>query len=174
MLDLVDKTLHQMPLPVKPSIILMRVLALLVRRNDWRCPLLNNPVSKGFSRITAICDHVLTRLAFQQDLCLGAVMALTRRTLVANIVAVAKLAKVYELPIVLSTVNVKNLGIAPTIAQLVEVLVGIEAFDRTSINAVNHFCPSDKAKGNIGFHVVHLSPVWRVIPQRSTINRYSR
>jgi len=50
-------------------------------------------------------------------------------------VAVAKLAKLYVLPIVLSTVNVKSRGNAPTIRQLAEVLAGIEAFDRTIINA---------------------------------------
>ena len=39
------------------------------------------------------------------------------------------------LPIVLSTVNVKNRGNPPTIHQLADVLTGIEAFDRTTINA---------------------------------------
>jgi nicotinamidase-related amidase len=56
-------------------------------------------------------------------------------TLVANIVAVAKVAQLYELPILLSTVNVKTGRSMPTIRQLAEVLVGIEAFDRTTINA---------------------------------------
>src|SRR6202011_260341 len=55
--------------------------------------------------------------------------------LVANIVAVARLAKVFALPIVLSTVNVKTGGSAPTIHQLAEVLAGIEELDRTTINA---------------------------------------
>jgi nicotinamidase-related amidase len=57
------------------------------------------------------------------------------RTLVANIVATARLAKLYALPIVLSTVNVKANGSAPTIHQLTEVLAGIEELDRTTINA---------------------------------------
>jgi len=66
---------------------------------------------------------------------LNAVASIDHLTLVANIVAVAKVAKLYEVPIVHSTVNVKNLGSAPTIRQLAEVLEGIEAIDRTSINA---------------------------------------
>jgi nicotinamidase-related amidase len=66
---------------------------------------------------------------------LSAVASIDHLTVVANIVAVAKVAKLYGVPIVLSTVNVKNLGSPPTIRQLAEVLEGIEAFDRTSINA---------------------------------------
>jgi nicotinamidase-related amidase len=66
---------------------------------------------------------------------LSAVASIEHVALVANIVAVAKVAKLYGAPIVLSTVNVKNLGSPPTIRQLAEVLEGIEAFDRTSINA---------------------------------------
>jgi len=58
-----------------------------------------------------------------------------RRTLVTNIVAVAKTAKLYGLPIVLSSVNVKTGANQPTIHQLTDVLEGIEAFDRTTINA---------------------------------------
>ena len=66
---------------------------------------------------------------------LSAVASTDHLTVVANIVAVAKVAKLYGLPILLSTVNVKNLGSPPTFRQLAEVLEGIEAFDRTSINA---------------------------------------
>src|SRR5258708_6903983 len=58
----------------------------------------------------------------------SSIVSMDHRTLVANIVAVAKVAKVYGLPILLSTVNVKTRGSAPTIRQLAEVLVGIEAF----------------------------------------------
>lgn len=65
----------------------------------------------------------------------NAVASIDHLTLVANILAVAKVAKLYELPIVLSTVNVKIGGSPPTIRQLAEVLEGIEALDRTTINA---------------------------------------
>src|SRR5258708_8690428 len=66
---------------------------------------------------------------------LNAVASIDHLTLVANIVAVAKVAKLYGVPIVLSTVSGKSRGSAPTIRQLAEVLEGIEAFDRTTINA---------------------------------------
>ncbi len=66
---------------------------------------------------------------------LSAVASTDHLTVVANIVAVAKVAKLYELPIVLSTVNVKNLGSPPTFRQLAEALEGVEEIDRTSINA---------------------------------------
>jgi nicotinamidase-related amidase len=65
----------------------------------------------------------------------SSIVSMDHRTLVANIVAVAHAAKLYGVPIVLSTVNVKTRGSAPTIHQLADVLVGIEAFDRTAINA---------------------------------------
>src|SRR5207247_1815224 len=65
----------------------------------------------------------------------SSIVAMDHRTLVSNIVAVARLAKVFALPIVLSTVNVKASGSAPTIHQLAEVLAGIEEIDRTTINA---------------------------------------
>jgi len=70
-----------------------------------------------------------------QPLQVGDIVSMDHRTLVANIVAVAQAAKLYEMPVVLSTVNVKNLGIPPTIHQLADVLAGTQAIDRTSINA---------------------------------------
>ncbi len=57
------------------------------------------------------------------------------RILVANIVAVARLAKLYALPIVLSTVNVKTGISQPIIHQRKDVLGGMEELDRTTINA---------------------------------------
>src|SRR5438477_644117 len=65
----------------------------------------------------------------------SSIVSMDHRTLVSNIVATARLAKVFALPIVLSTVNVKTGGSAPTIHQLAEVLAGIEELDRTTINA---------------------------------------
>jgi nicotinamidase-related amidase len=63
------------------------------------------------------------------------VASMDRRALVANIVAVAKTAKLYGLPIVLSTVNVQTGLNQPTIHQLREILPDAVAIDRTSINA---------------------------------------
>lgn len=54
--------------------------------------------------------------------------------LVRNIVSVARLAKAFGLPIVLSTVNVAN-GQPPTIPELKEVLSDLVEIDRTQINS---------------------------------------
>jgi nicotinamidase-related amidase len=63
------------------------------------------------------------------------IASMDRRMLVDNIVSVARLAKLFGLPIVLSTVNVKTGKNSPTIHQLRDVLQGVEALDRTTINA---------------------------------------
>jgi nicotinamidase-related amidase len=55
--------------------------------------------------------------------------------LVRNIVTVARLAKTYKLPIVLSTVNVAANGQPPTIPELKAVLADDVEIDRTQINA---------------------------------------
>jgi len=55
--------------------------------------------------------------------------------LIRNIVTVARLAKTYRLPIVLSTVNVAANGQSPTIPELKEVLFDDVEIDRTQINA---------------------------------------
>src|SRR5256886_14894727 len=57
----------------------------------------------------------------------SSIVSMDHRTLVANIVAIARVAKLYALPIVVSTVNVKTRGNPPTIHQLADVLPGIEA-----------------------------------------------
>jgi nicotinamidase-related amidase len=54
--------------------------------------------------------------------------------LIRNIVSVARLAKTYGLPIVLSTVNVAN-GQPPTIPELKEILSDSVEIDRTQINS---------------------------------------
>jgi nicotinamidase-related amidase len=51
------------------------------------------------------------------------------------VVAVAKSAMLYRVPVVLSTVNVATGLNTPTIRQLTDVLGDLEAIDRTSINA---------------------------------------
>ena len=56
-------------------------------------------------------------------------------SLVLGIRSAAKIAKLYQLPIVLSTVNVKNGKNQDTIPSLREILADIPSYDRTSINA---------------------------------------
>jgi nicotinamidase-related amidase len=64
----------------------------------------------------------------------AAVTSIDHDLLSRNIVSVARLAKTYRLPIVLSTVNVAN-GQGPTIPELREVLADNIEIDRTQINS---------------------------------------
>jgi nicotinamidase-related amidase len=64
-----------------------------------------------------------------------AVTSIDHDLLIRNIVSVARLAKVYRLPIVLSTVNVSANGQPPTIPELKEILSDSVEIDRTQINS---------------------------------------
>lgn len=66
---------------------------------------------------------------------LAAVNSMDRELLTRNIVSVARLAKLYNLPIVLSTVNVVANNQPPTLTALREVLSDLEEIDRTQINS---------------------------------------
>ncbi len=70
-----------------------------------------------------------------QPVQVNSVASMDRQQLVNNIVAVASMGVAYGLPIVHTTVNVKSGLNKPEIPQLQKVLKGIEAYDRTSINA---------------------------------------
>ena len=63
-----------------------------------------------------------------------AVKSIDHDLLVDNIVSVARLARTFDLPVVLSTVNVAN-GQGPTIPELKAVLSDSLEIDRTSLNA---------------------------------------
>ena len=86
-------------------------------------------------------DHLLTPknsaliIIDYQPVQVSSVASMDHRALVANIVVVAKIAKLFGLPIVLSTVNVKTGLSGPTIHQLMDVLEGMEQIDRTTMNA---------------------------------------
>ena len=86
-------------------------------------------------------DHLLTPqnsalvIIDYQPVQVTSIASMDRRALVDNIVSVAKAAKLYRLPIVLSTVNVKTGKNEPTIPQLSHVLGDVPSFDRTQINA---------------------------------------
>jgi nicotinamidase-related amidase len=64
----------------------------------------------------------------------AAVHSMDHDLLLDNIVSVARLARTYELPIVLSTVNVAN-GQGPTLPELKAVLSDSDEIDRTQINS---------------------------------------
>ncbi len=70
-----------------------------------------------------------------QPVQVASIVSMERRELIANVVAVARAATLYKLPVVLSTVNVATGLNAPTIHQLTDVLGDVAAIDRTSINA---------------------------------------
>ena len=88
-----------------------------------------------------ITDHLLTPhnsallIIDYQPLQVSSVASMDRRELVLNIMAVTRLAKLFRLPIVLSTVNVKAKGSEPTIHQLRDLLPDTPELDRTTINA---------------------------------------
>jgi nicotinamidase-related amidase len=86
-------------------------------------------------------DHLLTpqnaalAVIDYQPVQVSSIQSMEKRTLVANITAVARIAKLYGLPTVLSTVNVATGRNQPIIHQIAEVFPDIVPFDRTSINA---------------------------------------
>ena len=65
---------------------------------------------------------------------ISAISSMDLQLLVDNVVRVAKLGKIFNLPIVLSTVNVKD-GQKPTVPPLRQVLSDQKELDRTTINA---------------------------------------
>src|SRR5271165_5585870 len=83
-------------------------------------------------------DHLITPknsaliIIDYQPVQVSSIASMDRRDLVMNIVAVARAARLYGLPIVLSTVNVKTGANQPTIRPLTDVLGKIEALDRTT------------------------------------------
>jgi nicotinamidase-related amidase len=85
-------------------------------------------------------DHLLTpknaAMVFidYQPARISAVSSMDLQLLVDNVVRVAKIGKAFDLPIVLSTVNVKG-GQKPTVPPLKEVLSREKELDRTTINA---------------------------------------
>ena len=88
-----------------------------------------------------IGDHLLTpqNTAFlvidYQPGQFAAVSSMDRDLLLENIVSTAKIAKLFGLPIVHSTINVTSGLAQPTVPELAELLVDNPPIDRTSINA---------------------------------------
>lgn len=88
-----------------------------------------------------LADHLLTPenaallIIDYQPVQVASIASMNERSLVSNVVAVAKTARLYGLPIVLSTVNVGTGRNKPTILQITDVLPSVKPIDRTSINA---------------------------------------
>ncbi len=86
-------------------------------------------------------DHLLTSenaalvlIDYQPQLVHGT-RSIDREVLINNVVAVAKVAKMFELPIVLSTIGVNAGYQEDTVEELRAVLSGVETIDRTAVNA---------------------------------------
>jgi nicotinamidase-related amidase len=63
------------------------------------------------------------------------VKSMDKQEMINNVVALAKIAKNFSLPIILTTVNVTNGVNPPTIPQLRSVIPGVRSIDRTTINS---------------------------------------
>jgi len=88
-----------------------------------------------------IKDHLLTPrnsallIIDYQPVQVSSLASRNKRELVANITTLARVGKLYGLPVVLSTVNVATGINQPTIHQITDVLTDTTPIDRTSINA---------------------------------------
>ena len=86
-------------------------------------------------------DHLLTPqnaallVVDYQPFQLSQVQSMDRDLLVENIVSTVKLAKLFDLPIVHSTVNVSTGRGQPTLPELAELLEDVPPIDRTTTNA---------------------------------------
>ncbi len=86
-------------------------------------------------------DHLLTPensaviIIDYQPTQVGSIESMDKYTMVKNVVALIKLAKIYKIPIVVSTVNVKAAGLKSTIPQIEHEVKDLPSYDRTTINA---------------------------------------
>jgi nicotinamidase-related amidase len=70
-----------------------------------------------------------------QPVQVSSIVTMEKRLLIANVVNLAKAARLYDLPVVLTTVNVATGLNTPTITPITDVLPGVTPIDRTAINA---------------------------------------
>src|SRR5258708_38882617 len=86
-------------------------------------------------------DHILTPemsdviIIDYQPTQVGSIESMDKYTMVKNVVSLIKLAKIYKIPIVVSTVNVKAAGLKSTIPQIEHEVKDLPSYDRTTINA---------------------------------------
>jgi nicotinamidase-related amidase len=86
-------------------------------------------------------DHLLTPensvvvIIDYQPTQIHSVNSINTSTLIKNVSIVAKAAKIYNIPLILSTVNVATTRNQDTIPPIKQHLEGIKSYDRTSINA---------------------------------------
>jgi nicotinamidase-related amidase len=86
-------------------------------------------------------DHLLTPensvviIIDYQPTQVGSIESMDKYTMVKNVVALIKLAKVFKMPVVVSTVNVNAAGLKSTIPQIAHEVKDLPSYDRTTINA---------------------------------------
>ena len=86
-------------------------------------------------------DHLITPensvllIIDYQPIQITSINSMDKRMLIMNMGVLAELAKAYNVPVILSTVNVRTGANKDTIPQIREKLGGITSYDRTSINA---------------------------------------
>ena len=73
-----------------------------------------------------------------QPMLVDGVKSQSKETLLNNVVAIAKTAKLFELPIVLSSVGVEAGYQGPTISELQTQLPDVKIIDRSTTNAMEH------------------------------------
>jgi nicotinamidase-related amidase len=88
-----------------------------------------------------LADHLLTPqnaalvIIDFQPVQVSSIITMEKRLLIANVTNLAKTAKLFDLPVVLTTVNVGTGLNTPTITPIIDVLPGVSPIDRTAINA---------------------------------------
>lgn len=70
-----------------------------------------------------------------QPVQVSSIVTIEKRLLIANVVNLARTARLYGLPVVLTTVNVASGLNSPTIKPITDVLTDAQPIDRTAINA---------------------------------------
>ena len=113
-------------------------------------------------------DHLLTPknaallVIDYQPSQLAGVRSMDRDLLLKNVVSTAKIAKLFGLPIVHSTINVKTGRGQPTLTPLAEVLAGDPPIDRTTTNAWEdaNFLDAVRATGR---HKLLICALWTEI-----------
>lgn len=86
-------------------------------------------------------DHLLTPENSQfvvidyQPLQIDSIKSMDQKELVKNIVKTARVAHLFKLPTVITTVNVKEGGSKPTIPEIMELFPDVESIDRSTINS---------------------------------------
>jgi nicotinamidase-related amidase len=86
-------------------------------------------------------DHLLTPensaviIIDYQATQVGSIESTDKYRMVQNTIALVKLAKVFKMPIIVSTVNVKTGINGPTIPQIAQEVKDLPSYDRTTINA---------------------------------------